>query len=102
MNVDGSSDVCPVERPSGVSHSQVDTTGVHGRAEVVMPVGTMDTISTVAIHHIRDIPQIIGTLIRRCAIRPEFALGQLIRIVPEPHGQVTSSVCITPTRIDSL
>lgn len=68
MNDNPGSDICKIKYPIGIRGSHVDTSMAHRGAEIIMPVGPMDTITFVKIHGVRDICQIIA---RSCHVGAE-------------------------------
>ena len=44
---------CPVVKGSGVAQIHVDTAMTHRVAEVVVPIGSMDGIGPIEVHHRR-------------------------------------------------
>lgn len=45
----------PIEQPSCVSGTQIDAAVAHGGAKIVVPIGAMQTVPFVKIHHVGDV-----------------------------------------------
>ena len=59
LNQHGCADGRPIIVPQGLIIRQIHAAVTHGVAEIIMPVGPMDTIAFVKIHRVRDIRQIV-------------------------------------------
>ena len=60
MHVHHSALECPVIQPACVGSREVHATVAHGRAEIVVPIGSMQTVAFVKIHGVRHIGQMIS------------------------------------------
>src|SRR5687768_9300774 len=55
-----SADARPAKQPPRVLGAQVDAAVAHGRAEVVVPVGAVQAIALIEVHHIRHAGQVVA------------------------------------------
>ena len=50
----------PLEEPAGLWNRQIDAPMAHRVPEVVVPIGTMDSVATVEVHDVRYIRKVVS------------------------------------------
>lgn len=51
----------PTEEPSGVSGRHINTAVAHRRTEITVPIGAVDGVAAVKIHHVWYVGEIVIT-----------------------------------------
>ena len=59
MNIDHRANRCKIKKPAGIAGLQVDAAMAHRCPEIMMPVGAMQPIILVEVHHVRYSWQVI-------------------------------------------